>query len=444
MDSKLCKIQQACIIRERASHCSDVRTPLAERSKREQRRKALLHTDDATKEQTAVGRGEERGAGVEERPAVTRTGRGVVQPKGRNKPKLSTRRTAETLKGRGKDGVGRGKDGVVREERKEIRLLRNRPDRGRGGKVGAREGTIVLDKHKNGEKVDDEKVAAGEASVGKESEMDTPSVTICDKIPTVEVSKLKLTPRTMSKRLLKLRLRTRRKDLVRVEVKGDEEVDRVEIKGDMEVHRGTEEGEEVTTGSQGIEAEDEGAQGRWEEDGSEEISVQSHKMCTSERDGEDTNVDGVTVGNDMLPMMDVGADGIVEQNIAASSGEGMKSHRMSAGGTSRHRTTSVGGTSEHRTTSAGGTSGHRTSSDKSSTSEGKKDRRKTLLGEAVVRALKKHGMPRTHQHFRDCYNKLYKIGKTFMEVREALYLASGTNCCCCDRMSSYPHILLVL
>lgn len=393
MDSKLSKIQQCCIIRERASHCSDVSTPLAERSKREQRRKALLHVED--KEQTATGRGEERvaGAHVEERPAMTRTGGGVVQTKGKKKPKLSSKR---------KDLRGRGKDGMVREERKEIRLSRGR------GMVG-----------REGKRKDSEDVTAtcGEESVVKESEKDTQSEAKCDhlkKNPTVEVSKLKLTPRTMSKRLLKLRLRTRRKDLARVEVKGDEEVAR---RGDMEGNRepqemGAEEGgeREGETEAQGIELEADVVEGehegsasrtqrKWEEeDGSEEIAMQSQGMDTQRAwDGENTR---------LLPMRDVGADGVVEQSITAPSGADnimnlKSSHRTSTGSTGY----------------AGSTSAHRTHRDKgSSTSEGRKDRRKTLLGEAVVRALKKHGMPRSHQHFRDCYNKLYKIGKTFMEV----------------------------
>lgn len=42
---------------------------------------------------------------------------------------------------------------------------------------------------------------------------------------------------------------------------------------------------------------------------------------------------------------------------------------------------------------------------------------KTLLGQAVVDALKKSGMPRSHQHFKACYKRLYNLSKTFMKVR---------------------------
>lgn len=376
-----------------------------------------------------MGREKEKVAGVEERPAVTRTGGRVVQTKGRKRPKLSSKGTAEEdLR---KDGMGES----VREE------MRNRPGRGKVGARVEREGMKVLDKHKDSEEL---AAACGEESVVKESEMDTQSVAICNhlkKNPTVEVSRLKLTPRTMSKRLLKFRLRARRKDLARVEVKGDEEMARVEVKGDEEVARvevkgdeevnrepqeiGAEEGgereggrsEEVAPGNreaQGIGAEEEGegsasrAQRELEDsDGeSEEISIQSQGMV-AQKDGENTGMDRVT---GMLQMRDMGADGIVEQSIAAPACADNTSCSLNIKPSHRTSTGCAGSTSAHRTSSASG---------KSSTSEGKKDRRKTLLGEAVVRALKKHGMPRAHQHFRDCYNKLYKIGKTFMEVRES-------------------------
>lgn len=55
----------------------------------------------------------------------------------------------------------------------------------------------------------------------------------------------------------------------------------------------------------------------------------------------------------------------------------------------------------------------------SSSSECRRKRKplKTLLGEAVVNALKKNGMPRDHQNFRACYNRLFNLSKSFMEVR---------------------------
>ena len=48
---------------------------------------------------------------------------------------------------------------------------------------------------------------------------------------------------------------------------------------------------------------------------------------------------------------------------------------------------------------------------------GKANRRK-LLGDAVVSALKRNGMPRSHPHFRKSFERLFKVSKIFMEVRE--------------------------
>lgn len=42
---------------------------------------------------------------------------------------------------------------------------------------------------------------------------------------------------------------------------------------------------------------------------------------------------------------------------------------------------------------------------------------KSALEKAVVDALKKSGMPRSHQHFRACYNRLFHLSKTFIKVR---------------------------
>ena len=42
---------------------------------------------------------------------------------------------------------------------------------------------------------------------------------------------------------------------------------------------------------------------------------------------------------------------------------------------------------------------------------------KDLLGQAVVAALKRNGMPRSHQHFRACYTRLFNLSKMFMKVR---------------------------
>lgn len=56
---------------------------------------------------------------------------------------------------------------------------------------------------------------------------------------------------------------------------------------------------------------------------------------------------------------------------------------------------------------------------RSGSSEGRKKKDthlKTLLGQAVVSALKKNAMPRSHPHFRTCYSKLFKLSKVFMEV----------------------------
>ena len=59
-------------------------------------------------------------------------------------------------------------------------------------------------------------------------------------------------------------------------------------------------------------------------------------------------------------------------------------------------------------------------SDQGTASERKRKRKnlKTLLGLAVVDALKGTGMPRDHQNFRACYNRLFNLSKTFMEVRK--------------------------
>lgn len=56
----------------------------------------------------------------------------------------------------------------------------------------------------------------------------------------------------------------------------------------------------------------------------------------------------------------------------------------------------------------------------------KRDQRlKTLLGRAVVRSLKSNGMPRTHPDFRTCYSKLFKLSKLYMEVHGEGYAGRG-------------------
>lgn len=74
----------------------------------------------------------------------------------------------------------------------------------------------------------------------------------------------------------------------------------------------------------------------------------------------------------------------------------------------------------------------------SSPSKGRRKKRlhlKDLLGQAVVRALKKNRLSRSHPSFKACYTRLFNLSKMFVKV----YTANHTSCHVINWLRQHPY-----
>lgn len=231
-----------------------------------------------------------------------------------------------------------------------------------------------------------ESVVEGEVSTGQTG------LELRGKDPVGEVSGVKLTPRTKSRRLLKYR-----------RLRG-----RASWKGSGEMLGGGALGE----GSTGEMFESKGAPlggGSGEEEVGNETSDE-----VMESGGSEAMVGSVTPSEAM-----VGSVTASEDSIASAQEQGsLLNPTTSTGSVPVPSTGSVPVLSKRSPRKASLSRGR-------TPRVGKKENRHKLLGQVVVDALKRNGMPRNHPRFRACFERLFKLSKIFLEVRTKEGIMSG-------------------
>jgi hypothetical protein len=204
-----------------------------------------------------------------------------------------------------------------------------------------------------------------------------------------EVPRMKLTPRTKSRRLLKyrrLRGTSKWKGLVG-EMSGGGRSSGAVMEKSEEISLGSGEGGEIENGTGNAAEDTQAGQSDDDEVPVNSVSAASENSVKSETQGA---VFYMTTGSIPIPSTGSIPSPLTKSlHKVPSPLEGQSSGEKSSGKIPQSE----------------------------SSGECRKANRRKLLGQAVVAALKRNGMPRSHQHFKKCFEQLFKLSKIFLEVR---------------------------
>lgn len=355
LDSKLTKIQQSYLVSEGAANCSNSCTPQAERVRREEARRKKRALQQEAREEEQRKKAKKEVGRLEDATGASARLEGEERP-------------LDSREGVDKDPVSVALPGVTLTPRTKSRsLLKYRRLRGKAslkgqGRMSGGEGSEVggagvqgqgaMIARSKGSMVDGIKAWGKERPVGNQAGMGH-----CDK--SVAVPGVMLTPRTKSRRLLKYR----------------------RLRGGKASWKGL---ERMTEGSGGRGAESEGA--------TEDVGIS--EGATGDTDNQTcgpVNTAGAMEAEAPISSVAASEDSVVSETL-------QENNLIPNAGTTAKR------------------SPRKAPRSRESSCEQTKENRRKLLGQAVVSALKRNGMSRSHEHFRTCFERLFKLSKIFLEV----------------------------